>query len=112
MTYRADSLYLDLLDLARVDGSFVEMKGAATPEKCDDLATMQPVSFMTEESVVEGSPWSVDTATGLRSLQFGLRTNEPNGLVVYGFGQRSASDFFGLEIIEGQFIKVDWNKDL
>jgi hypothetical protein len=98
--YRADSVYLDVIDLAHRH-ALLDTHGAITFGTCADMTVMMPVTFTTEGSVVELTPWRPMTS-GSRSLQFQLTTNEPNALVMYSLGAVGTTDFFAVEIVEGE----------
>lgn len=98
--YRADGLNLDLIDLARLRGSVVTVHGSLLFNKCEDMSSLQPVTFMTEESFIEVPVWQANTPGG-STLQFQFRTLEPDALILYSVGPSGTTHFFALEVYEG-----------
>ena len=96
--YRADSISLDLLSLAAQQNDMLSVEGHPSFEHCDDLAYTQPISFLTEDSMIKVP---MQTLTDSGSITFSFRTSEPTGLLMYSPGIKSVSDFFALEIFEG-----------
>lgn len=102
--YRTDNIQLDLVDLSRADGGLVQSHGGSLSYgQCEDGGlSLMSVNFRSEESSIRLPNWSPDSPDG-GTVQFHFVTNEPNGLVMYGLGASATTDFFGLEILDGQF---------
>ena len=96
--YKADSINLDLTDLARNRHNLIEIHGDVTFNKCEDLVQSQPITFSTEDSYVKAPKWDAKTSG---TIQFQFRTNEQDGLIMYNSGAEDTSDFFALEILDG-----------
>lgn len=100
MIYRADSIHLDMIDLAQRH-ALVETHGAPTFSDCADSTTMLPVVFTREDSVVELSDVWRQFASSTTSVQFQMTTNEQDALLMYSVGSADTSDFFGIELVQG-----------
>jgi len=97
--YRADSIHLDLIDLAQRH-ALVETHGAPTFSDCAESTTMMPVVFTTEQSVIELTDvWRRHSGT---SVQFQMTTNEQDALIMYSLGSVGSRDFFGVELVQGR----------
>ena len=96
--YKADSINLDLTDLARNRHNLIEIHGDVKFNKCEDLVQSQPITFSTEDSYVKAPQWDAQTSG---TIQFQFRTNEQDGLIMYNSGAEDTSDFFALEILDG-----------
>ena len=96
--YKADSINLDLTDLARNRHNLIEIHGDVTFNKCEDLVQSQPITFINEESYVKAPRWD---ASSSGTIQFQFRTNEQDGLLMFNGGAADTSDFFALEILDG-----------
>ena len=105
MVYKADSVYLDLLELAQREHSILDIHGAVTFNRCEDMTALQPVTFSTEESFIELPLWR-PSADGPRTMQFQFTTNEQDAVLLYSLGVGESADFFGIEIFEGRFTEV------
>ena len=99
--YRADSIHLDLIDLAQRH-AFVDTHGAPTFSDCADSTTMRPVVFTRADSVVQltGGLWR-QSGSSKTSVQFQVTTNEQDALIMYSVGSTGTSDFFGVELVQG-----------
>ncbi|ELU16319.1 hypothetical protein CAPTEDRAFT_22004, partial [Capitella teleta] len=95
--YTADSIRLDLLNLARNQHDLLKVTGDLLFDQCEDLAESQPITFLTEESFLESVTWDLSKGGSL-SLKF--RTNEPNGLLVYSLGAPLSGVYFAVEILD------------
>lgn len=111
--YSAENIRLDILEMAKFDDGFVRTHGAPSFDaKCDVtnasssydvIGASSSISFVAEGSFVVLPPSSFHSPGGSSSsVLLRFITNEPNGLLLYGLGTSTASDFFGLEIIEGE----------
>ena len=98
MLYQADSISLDLTELAQNSHDLVNVHGKVLFNHCEDLVQSQPVTFRSNDAFIEGPPW--DASLG-GTIQFQFRTNEANGLVLYSSGSVTDSDFFAFEILDG-----------
>lgn len=104
MTFEADSLLLDLTDLAERSHPFLNIHGDLTFE-CDSFEDSQPVTFMTDWAYLKLPTWD---ATRSGSISFKFRTNEQNGLLMYNSGATTAPtpDFFAFELMEGHVYMI------
>lgn len=77
--------------------------------KCENVATLDPITFETPESFISLPKWNAKK-TG--SISFDFRTTEPNGLILFSHGkprhQKDAKhpqmikvDFFAIEMLDG-----------
>jgi len=102
--YRADSVQLDVIDLAQRH-ALVDTHGAPTFTDCADSTTMLPVTFSRDDAVVELTDvWSRQTTT---VVQFQMTTNEPDALIMYSVGVAGNTDFFGVELVQGLSVSDD-----
>ncbi|XP_052769324.1 neurexin-1-like isoform X2 [Mya arenaria] len=104
--FKADSISLELIELAKADHNLISVIGDVIFGQCEDVVESQPVTFMTPESFIAMPKWDIKKKNGTISFQF--RTTEPDGLIMYNSAQYGSSnlDFFGLEIIDGHFYLV------
>ena len=100
VVYRADSIHLDLIDLAQRH-ALVDTHGAPTFSDCADSTTMLPVVFTDEESVIKLSDVWRRSGPTTTSVQFQMTTNEQDALIMYSIGSQGTSDFFGVELVQG-----------
>ena len=100
MIYRADSIHLDLIDLAQRH-ALVVTHGAPTFSDCADSTTMLPVVFTAEESVIELEDVWRHAGPSTTSVQFQMTTNEQDALLMYSVGSPGTSDFFAIELVQG-----------
>ena len=100
MIYRADSIHLDLIDLAQRH-ALVDIHGAPTFSDCAESTTMLPVVFTSEESVIELTDIWRRSGPSTTSVQFQITTNEEDALLMYSVGSPGTSDFFGVELVQG-----------
>jgi len=98
--YRADSIHLDMIDLAQ-RRALVDTHGAPTFSDCADSTTMLPAVFTSEDSVIELSDVWSPSGSSTTSVQFQLTTNEQDALLMYSVGSEGSSDFFGVELVQG-----------
>lgn len=79
---------------------------------CQDLDASDPITFTTADSYLKLSEGWNTPKEGTLSLK--IRTNEPNGLLLYSGGEGSEAknsssnlhDFFALELLDGQLYLV------
>ncbi|XP_013396315.1 neurexin-2-like isoform X1 [Lingula anatina] len=103
VTYKADSISLDITELARTKHDLINIKGDVLFDKCENLVHSTPVTFATPESMVK-VPYALAQKSGVITFQF--QTNERNGLLMYSGSVQGSSDFFGLELLEGYLYLV------
>ncbi|KAK2138445.1 hypothetical protein NP493_7741g00002 [Ridgeia piscesae] len=96
VVYTADNVRLDLVELAIRKHDLISVHGKVLFNRCEDLRSSQPITFMTENAVI-----SVPGVRDLGSIQFQFRTNEPNGLLLYGVGIDGNNGIFIIEILDG-----------
>ncbi|CAM1325515.1 NRXN2 (predicted) [Pycnogonum litorale] len=96
--FTADSLILNILELARTGNSLLLKRGNINFQ-CQEVEAADPITFTTKESFLALPSWE---AARSGSLSFKMRTNEPNGLIMYNAGaSKSVSDFFAFELLDG-----------
>ncbi|KAG1696117.1 Neurexin-3 [Nymphon striatum] len=96
--FTADSLSLNVLELARAGNNLIEKHGTINFQ-CQEVEAADPITFTTRESFLVLPSWE---ATRSGSLSFKMRTNEGNGLLMYNAGaSKSVSDFFAFELMNG-----------
>ena len=105
MIYRADSIHLDLIDLARRH-ALVDTHGAPTFSDCAQSTTMLPVVFTSEQSVIELTDVWRRSGPSTTSVQFQMTTNEQDSLIMYSVGEPGTSHFFGVELVQGLLLTV------
>ncbi|XP_076324369.1 neurexin 1-like isoform X2 [Tachypleus tridentatus] len=93
----ADSLSLDLIELANTDSKLVRPHGNLQ-FMCQEVEAADPITFTTRDSFLALPCWEA-TRTG--SLSFKIRTNEANGVLMYNSGATSQGDFFAFELLAG-----------
>lgn len=96
-------MVLDILDLVKPDVEMFKSKGNLVYQ-CEEVQAADPITFTTRESFLALPKWE---AIKSGSISLKIRTNEPNGVIVYSFGGSTAnqpgpSDFFALELLDGQ----------
>lgn len=57
MRYQADSIRLDLTELARKEHGLLDVVGEVIYDKCRELVESQPVTFTTPESYLTVPTW-------------------------------------------------------
>lgn len=98
--YHADGVSLDLISLSRINGSLVGMHGGHLYEKCEDMETLQPVTFLTEGAIIKLPEWKLNSDGS--SVEFTFQTNEPNGLLLHGYlGTSKGVAFLGVQMLKG-----------
>ncbi|XP_077521803.1 neurexin 1 [Amblyomma americanum] len=93
----ADSLQLDLIDLARSGNRLVQARGNIH-FVCQEVDAADPVTFTTRDSFLALPSWEDPRSAGAFSVR--LRTVEPDGLVLYASGAQG--DLIALELLEGR----------
>lgn len=95
--YTADTVKLPLLDLVQQNHSLLAVHGQPQLDGCHDDPSSQPITFLTEDSVLHLPNWRLAPEG---SLQVTIRTNEPNGLLMHCVTP-DASQFLALELLDG-----------
>ncbi|XP_065280830.2 neurexin 1 isoform X2 [Dermacentor albipictus] len=93
----ADSLQLDLVDLARSGNRLVQARGNIH-FVCQEVDAADPVTFTTRDSFLALPGWEEPRTAGALSVR--LRTVEPDGLLLYASGAQG--DLIALELLEGR----------
>jgi len=101
VTYTADGVHLDLVNLVRQDVGLIIAEGAVAFDRCSDTMPAHPIMFTgdSDASLQLPGTWS-STAAG-SSLQLTLVTNEPDGLLFYVLLEDEQSSFLAVELFEG-----------
>ena len=97
VVYSADTVRLPLLDLVQQNHSLLSIQGHPDLERCHDDPSSQPITFLTEESVLYLPNWRL---TSDSSVEVTVRTNELNGLLMHCVTP-DGSQFFALEFLDG-----------
>ncbi|XP_021923608.1 neurexin-3 isoform X5 [Zootermopsis nevadensis] len=96
--FTADTLKLNLIDLGRTESKLITVAGHVD-FMCQEVEAADPVTFTTRDSNLVLPPLD---ATRSSSISFKIRTNEPNGLLMYSSGASSShADFFAFELLNG-----------
>ncbi|XP_046401405.1 neurexin-1 isoform X2 [Ischnura elegans] len=103
--FTADTLKLNLIDLARAGSKLISVAGR--PEfMCQEVEAADPVTFTNSDAHLVLPPWDSPHSG---SLSLKMRTNEPDGLLLFNGGLPSPmtappkdGEFFALELINGQ----------
>nr|XP_023842075.1 neurexin-3a-like [Salvelinus alpinus] len=109
VVYKNNDIRLELSRLAHIVDPKMKIQGDVM-FKCENVATMDPISFETPEAYISLPKWNTKR---MGSLSFDFRTSEPNGLILFTHGkpqerkeaQRSQKntkvDFFAVELLDG-----------
>ncbi|XP_068258917.1 neurexin-1 isoform X9 [Nyctibius grandis] len=108
VVYKNNDVRLELSRLAKQGDPKMKIHGVVA-FKCENVATLDPITFETPESFISLPKWSAKK-TG--SISFDFRTTEPNGLILFSHGkprhQKDAKhpqmvkvDFFAIEMLDG-----------
>uniref|UniRef100_A0AAR2JP19 Neurexin-1a n=1 Tax=Pygocentrus nattereri TaxID=42514 RepID=A0AAR2JP19_PYGNA len=110
VVYKNNDVRLELSRLAKQGDPKMKVSGMVA-FKCENVATLDPVTFETPESFVKLSKW---TAKKAGSISFDFRTTEPNGLLLFSHGKPKQQqqkdpkspktmkvDFFAIEMLDG-----------
>lgn len=98
-------MVLDLLSLGNSHGGspFSIPGGTLAAEMCQEIDAGDPVTFTTRDSFLVLPKWTDAAKTGSVALK--IRTNEPNGVLVYSIGASNgaeqSADFFAFELLDG-----------
>ncbi|KAM3863049.1 neurexin-1a-like [Diretmus argenteus] len=109
VVYKNNDVRLELSRLAKQGGDKMKVHGIVA-FKCENVATLDPITFETPESFIILNKWNAKK-TG--SISFDFRTTEPNGLLLFSHGkpkqqpkdskspQTLKVDFFAIEMLDG-----------
>ncbi|XP_030629200.1 neurexin 1a isoform X4 [Chanos chanos] len=110
VVYKNNDVRLELSRLAKQGDPKMKVSGVVA-FKCENVATLDPVTFETPESYITLSKW---TAKKAGSISFDFRTTEPNGLLLFSHGKPKQQqqkdpkspktlkvDFFAIEMLDG-----------
>ncbi|KAM9462027.1 neurexin 1a isoform 4-T4 [Clarias gariepinus] len=110
VVYKNNDVRLELSRLAKQGDPKMKVSGMVA-FKCENVATLDPVTFETPESYITLSKW---TAKKAGSISFDFRTTEPNGLLLFSHGKPKQQqqkdpkgpktmkvDFFAIEMLDG-----------
>ncbi|KAF4084920.1 hypothetical protein AMELA_G00111550 [Ameiurus melas] len=110
VVYKNNDVRLELSRLAKQGDLKMKVSGMVA-FKCENVATLDPVTFETPESYITLSKW---TAKKAGSISFDFRTTEPNGLLLFSHGKPKQQqqkdpkgpktmkvDFFAIEMLDG-----------
>ncbi|XP_017339618.1 neurexin 1a isoform X4 [Ictalurus punctatus] len=110
VVYKNNDVRLELSRLAKQGDLKMKVSGMVA-FKCENVATLDPVTFETPESYIILSKW---TAKKAGSISFDFRTTEPNGLLLFSHGKPKQQqqkdpkgpktmkvDFFAIEMLDG-----------
>ncbi|XP_068089208.1 neurexin-1 isoform X20 [Hyperolius riggenbachi] len=108
VVYKNNDVRLELSRLAKQGDAKMKVHGVVA-FKCENVATLDPITFETPESYISLPKWNAKK-TG--SISFDFRTTEPNGLILFSHGkprhQKDAKnpqmvkvDFFAIEMLDG-----------
>lgn len=107
--YKNNDVRLELSRLAKLGDPKMKIHGTVA-FKCENVATLDPITFETPESFIVLNKWNAKK-TG--SISFDFRTTEPNGLLLFSHGkskpqpkdskvpQTPKVDFFAIEMLDG-----------
>ncbi|XP_075923816.1 neurexin-1-like isoform X6 [Petromyzon marinus] len=114
VVYKNNDVRLELSRLAQANDPKMKVHGNVV-FRCEEVATLDPISFETPESHVSLPRWN---AKKIGSMAFDFRSTEPNGLLLYTHGRPKGAtgvllsaresmnnprkvDFFAMELLEG-----------
>nr|XP_015218502.1 PREDICTED: neurexin-1-beta isoform X5 [Lepisosteus oculatus] len=108
VVYKNNDVRLELSRLAKQGDAKMKIHGVVA-FKCENVATLDPITFETPESYITLHKWNAKK-TG--SVSFDFRTTEPNGLLLFSHGkpkqqkdtknpQTMKVDFFAIEMLDG-----------
>ncbi|XP_070398474.1 neurexin-1a isoform X18 [Nothobranchius furzeri] len=109
VVYKNNDVRLELSRLAKSGDPKMKVHGTVA-FKCENVATLDPITFETPESFIILNKWNAKK-TG--SISFDFRTTEPNGLLLFSHGkpkqqpkdsktpQTLKVDFFAIEMLDG-----------
>ncbi|XP_039639241.1 neurexin-1a isoform X29 [Perca fluviatilis] len=109
VVYKNNDVRLELSRMAKQGDPKMKVHGTVA-FKCENVATLDPITFETPESFIILNKWNAKK-TG--SISFDFRTTEPNGLLLFSHGkpkqqpkdskspQTLKVDFFAIEMLDG-----------
>ncbi|XP_073690414.1 neurexin-1a isoform X2 [Garra rufa] len=109
VAYKNNDVRLELSRLAFKGDPKIKIHGVVA-FKCENVATLDPITFETPESFITLPKWNTKK-TG--SISFDFRTTEPNGLLLFSHGKHKQQtkeakspltkkvDFFAIEMLDG-----------
>ncbi|XP_051936078.1 neurexin-1a-like isoform X12 [Hippocampus zosterae] len=109
VVYKNNDVRLELSRLAKQGDPKMKLHGTVA-FKCENVATLDPITFETPESFIVLNKWNAKK-TG--SISFDFRTTEPNGLLLFSHGKPKQQqkdskspqilkvDFFAIEMLDG-----------
>ncbi|XP_030626536.1 neurexin-1a-like isoform X8 [Chanos chanos] len=109
VVYKNNDVRLELSRLAMQGDPKMKIHGVVA-FKCENVATLDPITFETPESYITLHKWNAKK-TG--SISFDFRTTEPNGLLLFSHGKPKQQtkeakspltlkvDFFAIEMLDG-----------
>ncbi|XP_062864309.1 neurexin-1a-like isoform X20 [Trichomycterus rosablanca] len=109
VVYKNNDVRLELSKLALLGDPKMKIHGVVA-FKCENVATLDPITFETPESFITLHKWNAKK-TG--SISFDFRTTEPNGLLLFSHGRPRQQtkeakspvtlkvDFFAIEMLDG-----------
>ncbi|XP_049591048.1 neurexin-1a isoform X26 [Syngnathus scovelli] len=109
VVYKNNDVRLELSKLAKQGDPKMKIHGTVA-FKCENVATLDPITFETPESFIVLNKWNAKK-TG--SISFDFRTTEPNGLLLFSHGKPKQQqkdskspqilkvDFFAIEMLDG-----------
>ncbi|XP_043111056.1 neurexin-1a isoform X4 [Puntigrus tetrazona] len=109
VAYKNNDVRLELSRMALKGDPKMKIHGVVA-FKCENVATLDPISFETPESFITLPKWNTKK-TG--SISFDFRTTEPNGLLLFSHGKPKQQtkeakspfprkvDFFAVEMLDG-----------
>ncbi|XP_028458657.1 neurexin-1a isoform X1 [Perca flavescens] len=109
VVYKNNDVRLELSRMAKQGDPKMKVYGTVA-FKCENVATLDPITFETPESFIILNKWNAKK-TG--SISFDFRTTEPNGLLLFSHGkpkqqpkdskspQTLKVDFFAIEMLDG-----------
>uniref|UniRef100_H3A1W5 Neurexin 3 n=1 Tax=Latimeria chalumnae TaxID=7897 RepID=H3A1W5_LATCH len=115
VVYKNNDIRLELSRLAQIGDTKMKIHGDVV-FKCENVATLDPISFETPEAYISLPKWNTKR---MGSISFEFRTTEPNGLILFTHGkpqerrdprsQKNAKvDFFAVELLDGNlFLLLD-----
>ncbi|XP_041725633.1 neurexin-1a-like isoform X4 [Coregonus clupeaformis] len=109
VVYKNNDVRLELSRMAKLGDAKMKVHGIVA-FKCENVATLDPITFETPESFITLNKWNAKK-TG--SISFDFRTTEPNGLLLFSHGKPKQApkdskspltlkvDFFAIEMLDG-----------
>ncbi|XP_041131731.1 neurexin-3-like isoform X17 [Polyodon spathula] len=108
VVYKNNDIRLELSRLARIGDPKMKIQGDVA-FKCENVATLVPISFETPEAFISLPKWNTKR---MGSISFDFRTSEPNGLILFTHGKpqdrkdsrsqkNTKVDFFAVELLDG-----------